>query len=579
MAHIHPTGWREMSVTGAAAREIATLELLERQLQDAPYSIYHGVHWTNVEHGFSVYGEIDFIVLAPSGRMLVIEQVSGFLNETPEGLVKHFEGKPRKIRAQILATIEGLFKRYQGKLALDYLLYCPDYVVRDVPLAGIDQQHIIDATRRHQLASVIRSALPLGERSDEFDKVTRFLGDTLNLRPDPSSMIGNAEQMVIRLSGGLATWARRLEFAPFRLRVIGTAGSGKTQLALSEYTSAIEAGLRPLYVCFNRPLADHIERLVPQGGRVTTFHMLSDAWMRAQDQVPDYASADVWDGIERAFDGAVLPPDWQCDVLIVDEGQDFSSTWRDIVLRMLKPDGRALWLEDPDQNLYGRAPVELPGWVTLHSDTNYRSPRQIVDLLGLLGAARQPVQAGSPFKGADIEEMTYPEGDLEALLAQTRRAVTSCLGAGFGRQDIALCSFRGRDKSAILKLERLSDTHTLRSFTGAYDLFGNPVFREGGLLAESVYRFKGQSAPALIFTEIDFEQLDQLVLRKLFVGMTRARLKLVLVLSERAATLMRERVSGTADAPQALTEPEQLKLPAVPPAAAPDGGSRPTAPT
>ena len=25
MAHIHPAGWREMSVTGAAAREIETL--------------------------------------------------------------------------------------------------------------------------------------------------------------------------------------------------------------------------------------------------------------------------------------------------------------------------------------------------------------------------------------------------------------------------------------------------------------------------------------------------------------------------------------------------------------------------
>ena len=58
-------------------------------------------------------------------------------------------------------------------------------------------------------------------------------------------------------------------------------------------------------------------------------------------------------------------------------------------------------MEDPDQNLYGRAMVPLPGWVTLHSHTNYRSPRQIVDMLTKIGAARQPVEAGSPFKGAD----------------------------------------------------------------------------------------------------------------------------------------------------------------------------------
>jgi superfamily I DNA and RNA helicase len=153
-----------------------------------------------------------------------------------------------------------------------------------------------------------------------------------------------------------------------------------------------------------------------------------------------------------------------------------------------------------------------------------------------------PVEAGSPFKGADIEELVYPEGDTAEMLVQTRRAVTLCLGAGFARQDIAIASFRGREKSAILGLDKLSDAHTLKSFTGEYDLFGDPVFREGGLLAESVYRFKGQSAPAVIFTEIDFEQIDELVLRKLFVGMTRARLKLVLVLSHRAAEQLLERI-------------------------------------
>ncbi|NML60656.1 ATP-binding domain-containing protein [Massilia sp. RP-1-19] len=542
MAHIHPTGWREMSITGTAAREIETLSYLDEQLADAPYSIYHGVHWTNVEQGFSAYGEIDFIIVAPNGRVLLIEQKAGFLTETPEGLVKSYQGKPRKIRNQILRTIEGLVKRFGGELSIDYLLYCPDYTVRDPHLAGIDPRHIIDATAADRLSQVIREVLPVSEFSDQFEKVTRFLGDTLSLRPDPSAMIGCATDMVTRLSGGLATWARRLDFTPYRLRVVGTAGSGKTQLALAEYADAIDAGLRPLYVCFNRPLADHIQRLVPPGGRVANFHMLGDAFMRAQGITPDYSSPEVWGEMERALATAELPETWMYDVLIVDEGQDFSIAWRNILLRMLKEGGRATWLEDPTQNLYGRDMVPLPGWVTLHSHTNYRSPRQIVDMLASIGEARQPVEAASPFEGADIEALVYPEGDTEAMLAQTKHAITLCLAAGFARPDIAIASFRGREKSAILGRDTLGDAHTLKSFTGEYDLFGNPVFREGGLLAESVYRFKGQSAPAVIFTEIDFEQIDELVFRKLFVGMTRARLKLVLVLSQRAAERFLERI-------------------------------------
>jgi hypothetical protein len=34
-------------------------------------------------------------------------------------------------------------------------------------------------------------------------------------------------------------------------------------LALAEYAAAMDASVRPLYVCFSRPVVDHIERLVP----------------------------------------------------------------------------------------------------------------------------------------------------------------------------------------------------------------------------------------------------------------------------------------------------------------------------
>jgi hypothetical protein len=542
MAYIHPSGWSEMSVTGAAAREIDTLAYLDASLKEAPYSIYHGVHWTNVENGFSAYGEVDFIIVAPNGRMLLIEQKTGFLTETDDGLMKSTRGKPMKVRTQITRTIDALARRFDGELSIDYLLYCPDYIVRDPHLAGIEPSHIVDASEKDRLGQKIRELLPVTETTEQFEKVARFLGDTLSLMPDPSSMIGNAEKMVTRLSGGLATWARRLDFTPYRLRVVGTAGSGKTQLALAEYAAAIDAGLRPLYVCYNRPLADHIESLVPAGGTVSNFHMLGDAFQRARGIVTDYSAPKVWEDIEAVLASAELPATWKYDVLIVDEGQDFSIGWRDIVLRMVKEEGRAIWLEDPTQNLYGREIVPLPGWVTLHSQANYRSPRQIVELLASIGEARQPVDAASPFDGADIEYFVYPQGDLDAMLAQTKHAITVCLGAGFKRQDIAIASFRGREKSAILKLDTLGDAHTLKSFTGEYDLFGNPVFREGGLLTESVYRFKGQSAPAVIFTEIDFDALDELVFRKLFVGMTRARLKLVLVLSDRAAEKLLDRI-------------------------------------
>lgn len=538
MAQVHPAGWRELSVTGAAQREIETLTLLAAALPDA-YTVFHGVHWTNVEKGFSAYGEIDFIIVAPSGRILLIEQKSGFLTETDEGLAKKYPGmdKPKLVRNQLMRTVAALLQRF-GKdgeaLSIDYLLYCPDYQIKRVEIAGIDAARIVDARNKDKLPALIQQILPVTEASAQRERVLKFFGDVLQLLPDPSAMIGQATALVTRLSGGLASWARQLEFTPFRLRVIGTAGSGKTQLALAEYAAALAAGKKPLYVSYNRPLADHVNRLVPAGGRVASFHQLCDSFTREHGENPDYRDAGIWKKLEANLAESTLPPEWQFDVLIVDEGQDFSEAWRDTLLRLLKPEGRTIWLEDPMQNLYGREPVALPGWVTLRSTANYRSPRQIVDLLASLAPAGHQIDAASPFAGADIDVLSYPADDSAQLFAQTKQAITRCLGAGFTRNDIALISFRGRENSNLLNLDALGN-HSLKSFDGSYDLFGNPVFRDGDLLTESVYRFKGQSAPAVIFTEIDFETLDEKNFRKLFVGMTRARLKLVLVLSEKVA--------------------------------------------
>ena len=539
MALIHPAGWREMASTGTALREIATLNLLEQSLPET-YSIYHGVHWTNVDKGYSAYGEIDFIIVAPDGRLLLIEQKSGFLEETADGLIKKSLGRDLHIQVEITRTIRRLMARFAktgGQLDIDYLLYCPNYHIRQPQHAGIEATRIVDASNSGELARMITALLPAAESTPQRKKVERFLSDKLQLSPDPSAMIGQASQLVTRLSGGLATWARQLEFTPFRLRVIGTAGSGKTQLALAEYQAAIDAGKKPLYVCYNRPLADHVMQLVPEGGRVASFHLLCDSFAREQGLLPDYTQPDMWRQLEQAFAAAAIPLHWKFDVLIIDEGQDFSPAWRDILLRLLKPEGRALWLEDPLQNLYSKAPVDLEGWVTLHSDSNFRSPRQIIDMLTAIAPPMRGIEAASPFSGAEVELLTYPEGDLARMQYQTKHAITMCLGAGYTRADMALISFHGRDKSALLKLDALG-THRLRSFTGDYDLFGKPIFREGELLAESVYRFKGQSAPAVIFTEIDLTELDERNFRKLFVGMTRARLKLILVLSDTATAII-----------------------------------------
>ncbi len=128
-------------------------------------------------------------------------------------------------------------------------------------------------------------------------------------------------------------------------------------------------------------------------------------------------------------------------------------------------------------------------------------------------------------------------------MAATRRAVTRALHSGFRIGDTVLVTFGGRERSALHGFDQIGP-HRFRSWQGRYDLFGRPEFSEGELLIETVYRFKGQSAPCVILTEVDFETFDELVQRKLFVGFTRASMKLIVVLSERAAQALLARVQS-----------------------------------
>lgn len=545
MAEIHPSGWREFSVSGAAAREIETLALLEGALP-ADYTVYHGVHWSSLARGFSIYGEVDFAVVNRAGDLLLIEQKSGFLEETADGLVKRYAGKTRSVAAQIgrsLHALEGKLLAALGGEAvrLEYLLYCPDYRVKNPGSAGLEAARIVDAGRREQLAAVIQAVLPPGEADPRAGKVHRFLRDILSLEADVSALVGRARALVTRVSGGLSEWARRLDFAPYHLRVTGTAGSGKTQLALAEFRATVEGRRRPLYVCYNRPLADHFAAIAPTGGWAGTFHMLCEQRLREAGWVPGFGAPEVFE--RMVAEAAALPVTeaWRFDTVIVDEGQDFSEDWRDMALALAREDARLLWLEDPLQNLYGRTPVALPGWVGLSASANYRSPRAIVAMLQGLLPAGTAIEAASPFESGEVELLAY--AGPEDLHRRVLEALRTCFSAGFRKEDVVVLSFRGREHSELLGLERLG-SNRLRRYTGEYDLLGHPRYTEGEVLVESVYRFKGQAAPAVILAEVDFEALDEKAVRKLFVGATRAMLKLVVVASERATGMLRGRMGG-----------------------------------
>src|SRR5574338_1322474 len=159
MAQIIPDEIDAAARRGHAARELETLEMLERELS-GEYTVYHGVHWARADARAALYGEIDFIVANRLGRLVAIEQKNGPVSIGADDLVKTYGTGAKGIRAQVTRNLHNLMqefgRRFPGRrLDIDHLLYLPDFAL-DGPLpARIDPARVVDARSRDRLAARI----------------------------------------------------------------------------------------------------------------------------------------------------------------------------------------------------------------------------------------------------------------------------------------------------------------------------------------------------------------------------------------------------------------------------------------
>ena len=335
------------------------------------------------------------------------------------------------------------------------------------------------------------------------------------------------------MSAGLATWVPRIDSPSGVIRVVGTAGSGKTQLAFRMLRDADAAGSKAAYICFNRALADHIARVAPVRTPAETFHEFALRLARRAGQPVDFGLPGTFQSLADQCIEVISQSEPDLDLLVLDEMQDLQPEWVQALLARLRPGGRAILLEDPAQQLYtDRVAFDVADAVTVPSNENFRSPRALVRLINGLRLAGTEVEALSPYEGELPDPIVYESP--EKVVRSTEQAVERCLRRGFGVGDVAVVSLRGRERSALQSLDQLGSWR-LRRFTGRYDDGGGAVWADGDLMMESVRRFKGQAAPAVVLTECDFSDLDAMTARLLFVGLTRARVHLEWVLSRQAS--------------------------------------------
>jgi len=364
-----------------------------------------------------------------------------------------------------------------------------------------------------------------------------------DIKPVASLSVADLEQVLRQLSKSQLRVLDTVEKSK-RLRVLGGPGSGKTLLAFESARRALadQAQAKVGLVCFNRSLGGFLADVARQekmaNVRAGSFYTHIDALLGAEKEVQaetEYYTQRVSQAIAQARQ---LPETEKFDVLIVDEGQDFRDSLPrlqllDALLKGGLAKGRWRWFEDPNQYLSPPAvsqPEELLQELNEVIDDagvtevtgNWRNTEEIIErACAALGVAHETDDLG--MHGPRVESAVYQPGKELALLeAVLAKHVSKEINDGkYAASNVVILSMRGGHKALFEGVAEL----------GGFALEPYDVTKPaspGVVRTSSVYKFKGMESHVVILVDVDHLD-DERTRRKAYVGMTRARYKLIIL--------------------------------------------------
>jgi len=528
MPHAYPP---EPTFPDDGGAERAVWEVLLGQLPDDAV-VVHGVHLQEDEHEY----EIDLLVAWPGVGMAAIEVKGGHVDRVDgawyqgSGERRHRIDPLRQVQGarhalQALLRRRGLWAaeaRAAHVIALPHRYVPAEWSALDLPRDMLVDRG--DLERSGGVADRVKHAIERhgqGHAPLAADSLPDLVDSLVGGFPSQAEHLVMAAQHETRLEQMTRDQARTLDALSGvrRMRVVGSAGAGKTWLALEQARRRARDGERVALLCYSRGLGRYLERTVDQWpardrpAYVGLFHDLPLAWGAepGADDDPDY-----W---ERRLPLALgdlagrRGADELFDTVVVDEAQDFGDLWWPSLLRCLRDrDSGGLYVfMDDAQRVFpreGNVPLELVP-VTLRE--NLRSTKQIAQVFGALSPERITPRGmdGPPVRVVDVPAA-------EAVGAADD-AVEALLGEGWETGQVALLATGRRHPQQVNEVE-----------AGGHAAYWDAFFAEDDVFYGHVLGFKGLERPAVVLAVNGVRDAAR-AREMLYTGLSRARSLLVVV--------------------------------------------------
>lgn len=481
----------------------------------------------------SVEGEGDFVIAIPNRGVLVLEVKGGAIHVADGQWFQNGSRLSKPPRDQGLRFARMLRERLEADgvhapytsvaVAFPQTSFDdgpPHADLRGIVIGAEDVPHLDDALPAIVERLFVRNGEAIVSRgTDWIDRLHNYWGETwtpkLTLRDERRRREAEMvpwDEFQLRILSGIEHNRQFL--------VNGGPGTGKTMIARELANRLAQRGLKVLYLCWTRALAQgqRAEGLANAWAiREYAAFLLEQANIHLQNGEPSARwTVETWED-------AVLHAAYECapalawDAVIVDEGQDFTANDWELV-KSLAGD-RILWAFADEGQSYWPERKPPPGLFT-HSfalPKRYRCPEALACFADLYRASR-PHFGAEPPVGAFSELQIVRAPSASSLGEKVAREIEKARHAGLASDDIAVLSLAGVTKTVLANASAIGRTAVVRADDAKAD---------EAVVADTFLRFKGLERPLVIVSELSLgpKQYDT----RMHIALTRATMRCVVV--------------------------------------------------
>jgi len=489
--------------------------------------------------------EIDLVVLLANRGCVVVETKGGHITFDGEDWIQSDNAGFRKIdpaqqaRRNMFAIRDYIRNRWsQGNLKADWIVAFPANRVPDVNDTNLPRSKIVDKQDLSKIVSTMKSnidSLVAAPPSSPkwIDAVISHLSPLSAIEADKQSVLGGNLDFIKSLTHERALLLDQIAEND-RYYVRGPAGSGKTWLAFEQAKKWASEGLRVGIVAFNRGITSYMQNKVfeleesQRPAWVGTFHNFANFLGTTAGSPGKYdESNDIY--AESLISCArALKNEEKFDAFVVDEAQDFmASWWQTIDLTLRNPGvGKLALFGDDQQKLFGTRKGPDGFFAKFALDDNIRNSRQIGEL------ARGFTSRGITLRGPNSFPVEYIECEESEVIDKADDAIERLADLEVWQPgELALLTTKERHPVHASYSKKQKDEYWQEFWSGESVFYG------------TVSGFKGLERPVVVLAINGFHHSEDFE-DFLYVGLTRARDKLVVVGTKEVCSAIKDRNSN-----------------------------------